>query len=147
MIERLDFTERKLLRRLLGYFWPRVCNNEDLHAEIDVVYRRMTRGRYYYLASSSEVAKANRLNFFGHILRRPSVRLVQRVLKSLSEYGVPTSGLILCKLAQKIEKVEQSCTQGRHISEKMRVIASGDEIGPPIKSSKLLEKLEELEEP
>ncbi|KAK6763124.1 hypothetical protein RB195_023727 [Necator americanus] len=33
VIKRLDCTERKLLRRLLGYFWPRVCHNEDLYAE------------------------------------------------------------------------------------------------------------------
>ncbi|KAK6743079.1 hypothetical protein RB195_010381 [Necator americanus] len=36
IMERLDCTERKLLRRLLGYFWPIVCHNEDLYAEIDV---------------------------------------------------------------------------------------------------------------
>ncbi|KAK6761243.1 hypothetical protein RB195_022343 [Necator americanus] len=35
---------------------------------------------------------------------------------------------------QKIEKVWQSCVQGRHTSAKMRVIASGDDISPPIKS-------------
>ncbi|KAK6743716.1 hypothetical protein RB195_010798 [Necator americanus] len=46
VMERLDCRERKLLRRLLGYFWPRVCHNEDLYAEIDVVYRRMTRGKH-----------------------------------------------------------------------------------------------------
>ncbi|KAK6748170.1 hypothetical protein RB195_001036 [Necator americanus] len=40
VMERLDCTERKLLRRLLGYFWPRVCHNKDLYAEIYVVYRR-----------------------------------------------------------------------------------------------------------
>ncbi|KAK6760406.1 hypothetical protein RB195_021757 [Necator americanus] len=56
-MERLDCTERKLLRRLLGYFWPRVCHNEDLFAEIDVVYRRMTRGRYQHFAPPSKVAK------------------------------------------------------------------------------------------
>ncbi|KAK6727023.1 hypothetical protein RB195_004992 [Necator americanus] len=83
-MERLDCTERKLLRRLLGYFWPRVCHNEDLYAEIDVVYRWMTRGRYQHLAPPSKVAKVNRLRFFGHILRRPADRLVQRVLKSSS---------------------------------------------------------------
>ncbi|KAK6756868.1 hypothetical protein RB195_014972 [Necator americanus] len=37
VMERLDCTERKLLRGLLGYFWPRVCLNEDLYAETDVV--------------------------------------------------------------------------------------------------------------
>ncbi|KAK6743364.1 hypothetical protein RB195_010554 [Necator americanus] len=82
VMERLDCTERKLLRRLLCYFWPRVCHNEDLYAEINVVYRRMTRGRYQHLAPPSKAAKVNRLRFFGHILRRPADRLVQRVLKS-----------------------------------------------------------------
>ncbi|KAK6748089.1 hypothetical protein RB195_000985 [Necator americanus] len=82
VMERLDCTERKLLRRLLGYFWPRVCHNEDLYAEIDVVYRWVTRGKHQHLAP--EVAKVNRLHFFGHILRRPVDRLVQRVLRSSS---------------------------------------------------------------
>ncbi|KAK6727850.1 hypothetical protein RB195_005492 [Necator americanus] len=84
VMERLDCTERKLLRRLLGYFWPRVCHNEDLYADIDVVYRRMTHGRHQNLAPPSKVAKVNRLRFFGHILRRPADRLVQRVLRSSS---------------------------------------------------------------
>ncbi|KAK6762585.1 hypothetical protein RB195_023346 [Necator americanus] len=82
LMERLDCTERKPLRWLLGYFWPRVCHNDDLHAEIDVVYRRMTRGRCQHLAPPSKVAKVNRLRFFGHILRRSADRLVQRVLRS-----------------------------------------------------------------
>ncbi|KAK6748975.1 hypothetical protein RB195_001532 [Necator americanus] len=85
VIERLDCTERKLLRWLLGYFWRRVCHNEDLYAEVDVVYRRMTRGSHQHLPLPSKAkAKANRLCFFGHILRRPADRLVQRVLRSLS---------------------------------------------------------------
>ncbi|KAK6749724.1 hypothetical protein RB195_001996 [Necator americanus] len=57
VMERLDCTERKLLRRLLGYSWPRVWHNEDLYAEIDVVYRRMRRGRYQHLAPPSKAAK------------------------------------------------------------------------------------------
>ncbi|KAK6735509.1 hypothetical protein RB195_018618 [Necator americanus] len=76
VMERLDCTERKLLRRLLDYFWPRVCHNEDLYAEIDVVYRRMTRGRHQHFAPPSKMAKVNRFRFFGHILRRPADRLV-----------------------------------------------------------------------
>ncbi|KAK6764896.1 hypothetical protein RB195_025003 [Necator americanus] len=84
VMERLDCTERKLLRWLLGYFWPQVCHNEDLYAEIDVEYQRMTRERYQHPASPSKVAKVNRLRFFGHILRRTADRLVQRVLRSLS---------------------------------------------------------------
>ncbi|KAK6728267.1 hypothetical protein RB195_005732 [Necator americanus] len=57
VMESLDCTERKLLRRLFGYFWPRVCHNEDIYAEIDVVYRQMTCGRYQHLAPPSKVAK------------------------------------------------------------------------------------------
>ncbi|KAK6748519.1 hypothetical protein RB195_001253 [Necator americanus] len=40
-MERLEFRERKLLWRLFGYIWPRVCHNEELYAEVDVMYRRM----------------------------------------------------------------------------------------------------------
>ncbi|KAK6763119.1 hypothetical protein RB195_023723 [Necator americanus] len=46
--------------------------------------------------------------------------------------GIATNGSILCKLSQKTEKVGQSYVQGRH---KMRVIASGDGISPPIKGA------------
>ncbi|KAK6745723.1 hypothetical protein RB195_012067 [Necator americanus] len=84
VMERFGCAERKLLGRLLAYFWPRICCNEDLYAEIDVVYRRMTRGRYQHLEAPSKVAKVNWLRFFGHILRRPADRLVQRILKSSS---------------------------------------------------------------
>ncbi|KAK6761353.1 hypothetical protein RB195_022423 [Necator americanus] len=84
MMERLDCTERKLLRRLLGYFWRRACHNEDLYAEFHLVYRRMTHGRYQHLAPPSKVAKVNRLCFFAHILRRQAERLVQLILRSLS---------------------------------------------------------------
>ncbi|KAK6742716.1 hypothetical protein RB195_010154 [Necator americanus] len=83
VMERPHCTERKLLRRLLGYLWPSVCHNKDLYAEIDVIYRRMTRGKCQHLAPPSKVAKVNRLCFFGHILRRPEDRLAQRVLRSL----------------------------------------------------------------
>ncbi|KAK6761796.1 hypothetical protein RB195_022762 [Necator americanus] len=44
----------------------------------------MTRGRYQHLAPPSKVTKVNRLRFFGHILRRPTDRLLQRVLRSSS---------------------------------------------------------------
>ncbi|KAK6730866.1 hypothetical protein RB195_007372 [Necator americanus] len=57
--------------------------DEDPYAELDVVYRRMTSGRYQHLAPPSKVAKVNRLRFFGHVLGRPADRLVQRVLGSL----------------------------------------------------------------
>ncbi|KAK6734145.1 hypothetical protein RB195_017739 [Necator americanus] len=63
----------------------KVCDNEDPYAEIGVVYRRMTRGRYEYLAPPSKVAAANRLRFFGHILVKPADRVVQRVLRRLSD--------------------------------------------------------------
>ncbi|KAK6744229.1 hypothetical protein RB195_011124 [Necator americanus] len=44
----------------------------------------MTRGRHQHLAPAPKVAKVNRLRFFGHILKRPADRLVQRVLRNLS---------------------------------------------------------------
>ncbi|KAK6736727.1 hypothetical protein RB195_019431 [Necator americanus] len=56
VIERLDCTERRLLRWLPGSFWPRICHYENLYAEIDVVYRWMTRGRYQHLAPPSKLA-------------------------------------------------------------------------------------------
>ncbi|KAK6764066.1 hypothetical protein RB195_024408 [Necator americanus] len=55
VMERLDYTSRKLLRWLRGYFWPRVCHNEDLYAEIDVVHWRMTCGRYQRFSPPSKV--------------------------------------------------------------------------------------------
>ncbi|KAK6764663.1 hypothetical protein RB195_024838 [Necator americanus] len=66
---------------------PRVCHNEDLYAEIDVVYWRMTSGEHQHLAPPSKVAKVNRLRFFGHLLGRPADRLVQRVLRSWVQAG------------------------------------------------------------
>ncbi|KAK6763048.1 hypothetical protein RB195_023663 [Necator americanus] len=83
-MERLDCKKRKLLRRLLGYFWPRVCHSEDFCAEIDVVYRRMTLRRYEHLALPSKLARVDSLHFFGHILRRPADRPARRVLRSPS---------------------------------------------------------------
>ncbi|KAK6763976.1 hypothetical protein RB195_024346 [Necator americanus] len=44
----------------------------------------MTRGRCQHLARPSKLAKVNLLRFFGHMLKRPADRLVQRVLWSLS---------------------------------------------------------------
>ncbi|KAK6760369.1 hypothetical protein RB195_021731 [Necator americanus] len=42
VMEKLDFMERKLFRRPLGYFWPLICHNEELYSEVDMLYRRMT---------------------------------------------------------------------------------------------------------
>ncbi|KAK6729508.1 hypothetical protein RB195_006512 [Necator americanus] len=44
----------------------------------------MTRGRHQHVAPPSKMAKVNRLRFFGHILRRPADRLLQRVQRSSS---------------------------------------------------------------
>ncbi|KAK6765188.1 hypothetical protein RB195_025217 [Necator americanus] len=77
VMERLDSAERKLLRRLLGYFGPRACHNEKLYAEVDVVYRQMIRARYQHLGPPSKVATENRFRFLGHIIRRSADRLVQ----------------------------------------------------------------------
>ncbi|KAK6736499.1 hypothetical protein RB195_019281 [Necator americanus] len=43
----------------------------------------MTRARYQHLAPASKVGTENRLLFFGHTIKRPADRLVQRVLRSL----------------------------------------------------------------
>ncbi|KAK6764050.1 hypothetical protein RB195_024397 [Necator americanus] len=175
VMERLDCTERKLLRRLLGYFWLRVCHNEDLYAEIGVVYRRMTHGGYQHLTPPSKAAEVNRLCFFGHILRRPADRLVQRVLKSssgsswkkspgrkrkfwtevvkedLRVLGVDrqfrrdvkfrrtwNSGEWINSvqaLAEDREGWAELCSRTAHLGEDA-AIAPGDDISPPIKSSK-----------
>ncbi|KAK6745940.1 hypothetical protein RB195_012197 [Necator americanus] len=96
-------------------------------------------------APPSKVAKVNRLRFFDHILRRSAdllfnefwgvcrVRAGRIELVENGKYGIATNGLILCKLSQEIEKVGQSYVQRRHTSAKMRIIASGDDISPPIK--------------
>ncbi|KAK6746724.1 hypothetical protein RB195_000161 [Necator americanus] len=84
VMERLECTERKLLRRLLGYVWPRVCHNEEVYAEIDMVDRRMTGGRCQHRAPPSKLATENRLRFFDHLLKKPADRLVHRAPRSLS---------------------------------------------------------------
>ncbi|KAK6743453.1 hypothetical protein RB195_010608 [Necator americanus] len=174
-MDRLDCTERKLFRRLLGYFWLRVCQNEELYAEIHGVCRLVTRGRYQHLAPPSKVATENCLRFFGHTLRRPRDRLVQRILRSLSDSSrkwlpgrkrkfwtevvkedlrtldvdrqfrrnlrfrrvgnIP--GSIPCKLSSKIDEGWAELCSRRHTSAKMRVIASGDDISPLVKSSQV----------
>ncbi|KAK6755000.1 hypothetical protein RB195_013770 [Necator americanus] len=125
VMERLDCTGRKLLRRLLGYFWP-------------VTMKISTQ----------------------KLMWRPANRLVQRVLRSLpcSSWKKPpgrkrkfwtelvkedlrTLGVDRQLKRDKIEKVGQSCVQGRHTSAKMRIIASGDDISPPIKSNDGVEEL------
>ncbi|KAK6736266.1 hypothetical protein RB195_019129 [Necator americanus] len=45
----------------------------------------MTRGRYQHLAPPSKVATKNHLRIFGHVIKRPVDRLIQQVLKSLSD--------------------------------------------------------------
>ncbi|KAK6736616.1 hypothetical protein RB195_019360 [Necator americanus] len=103
VMEKLDCTERKLLRRLLGYFWPRET------------------GRSPCSTNSEEFA-----GFELEEATWPKAKVLDEVIQ--------------CKLLLKIEKVEQSCVQGRHTSAKMRVIASGDDISPPIKSHKFFSR-------
>ncbi|KAK6765684.1 hypothetical protein RB195_025537 [Necator americanus] len=83
--EKLDCVERKLFKRLLGYFEPLVCHKGELYSEVDMVYRRITRGKGLLLPWPSEVVMENRLRVFGHVMRRPSDRLVQDVLKMLAD--------------------------------------------------------------
>ncbi|KAK6743865.1 hypothetical protein RB195_010891 [Necator americanus] len=44
----------------------------------------MRRGRYQHFPPPLNLDKVSRFRFFGHILRRPADRLVQRVLRSSS---------------------------------------------------------------
>ncbi|KAK6728398.1 hypothetical protein RB195_005817 [Necator americanus] len=71
LMERLDCTGRKLIRPLLSYFWPSVCHHEDLHVEIDVVYRRMTCGRYQHFALPSKVVFASLVRYIKKTGRSP----------------------------------------------------------------------------
>ncbi|KAK6763497.1 hypothetical protein RB195_023992 [Necator americanus] len=73
----------KPLQRLLGYSWPLVCHNEELYSEVDMVCRRMTCEKRQHLGRPSEIVMENRPRFFGHVMRRPSGRLVQIVLRML----------------------------------------------------------------
>ncbi|KAK6739154.1 hypothetical protein RB195_020927 [Necator americanus] len=92
-MERLDCMERKLLRLLLGYFWPKMCHNEKLYADIDVVYRWETRGRYQHLAPPPKVSTENRLHLLGNVLRGPADRLLQRVCRIQAGGGqMPVNG-------------------------------------------------------
>ncbi|KAK6745627.1 hypothetical protein RB195_012005 [Necator americanus] len=77
VMEMLDCAERKPLRWLLGYFRTEVCWNEDLYAEIDVLYMPMTHGKCQHLMPSSKMIIENHFHYFGHILRRQADRLVQ----------------------------------------------------------------------
>ncbi|KAK6740551.1 hypothetical protein RB195_008796 [Necator americanus] len=47
-----------------------VWHSEELYMEVDMVYRRMTRGRYQHLAPLSKLGTKSCLSFFGHISRR-----------------------------------------------------------------------------
>ncbi|KAK6734603.1 hypothetical protein RB195_018036 [Necator americanus] len=87
-------------------------------------------------------------------LGRPADRLVQRVLRSLSSSSWKKSRGRKRKFwtevvkedlrtfsvdsqfrRDKLEKIGQSYVQGQQTSAKMRVIAAGDDISPPIKSN------------
>ncbi|KAK6764866.1 hypothetical protein RB195_024983 [Necator americanus] len=84
LMSKIDCMEMKLLRRMLDYFWSRVRHNENLHEYVDLMYRRIASERYQHLAPPSKIATETRLRFFGHRLKRPADRLVQRVMRSLS---------------------------------------------------------------
>ncbi|KAK6751216.1 hypothetical protein RB195_002909 [Necator americanus] len=93
-LEFLDFEDAfdsshqsRLLNALRADGVPaKVCHNEDLFAEIDVVCRRIThlKEKYQHLAPPSKVAAENRLRLFGDVLRRPEDRVVQRFVRILS---------------------------------------------------------------
>ncbi|KAK6763936.1 hypothetical protein RB195_024321 [Necator americanus] len=85
VMEKLDCVERKLFSRLLGYFWPLVCHNEELYSEVGMLYRRMTRVKRQHLVRPSEVVTEYRLRSFGLIMRRPLDHLVRVVLRMLPD--------------------------------------------------------------
>ncbi|KAK6745750.1 hypothetical protein RB195_012083 [Necator americanus] len=62
-----------------------VCRNEELYAEADMVYRRMTRGKRQHLSRPSETVMENRLRFFSRLMRKPLDRFVQVVLRMLPD--------------------------------------------------------------
>ncbi|KAK6762513.1 hypothetical protein RB195_023295 [Necator americanus] len=120
--ERLDCTERKLLRRLLGYFWPvtiKIFTQKLMCRPADSLVQRVLR-------SSS-----------GSNWKKPPDRK-RKFWTEVVKEELMTLGVGRQFRRDKIEKVGQSCVQGRHTSAKMRVIVSGDDISPPIKSSKSL---------
>ncbi|KAK6766921.1 hypothetical protein RB195_026282 [Necator americanus] len=84
--------------------------HEDPYAEIFVVYRRMTHGRYQHFAPPSKVTTESRLRF---------EEFVEFELEeAFAGYQIAMNILIFCKLSQKIE----SYAQGWHTSAKMRAI-------------------------
>ncbi|KAK6752529.1 hypothetical protein RB195_003757 [Necator americanus] len=62
-----------------------VCFNEEFCSEVDMVYRRISRGKRQHFAQPSEVVSKDRLRFFGYIMRRPSHHFAQVVLKMLPD--------------------------------------------------------------
>ncbi|KAK6736586.1 hypothetical protein RB195_019340 [Necator americanus] len=62
-----------------------VCHNEELYSKVDMVYRRMTNGKGQHLARPSEGVMENHFWFYGHVMMRPSNRLVQVVQKMLPD--------------------------------------------------------------
>ena len=82
-ISKIDVTERKLFRRMLGYFYPDVVHTVDLYREVNDLYQSLTRNRHTRLRKPSEQCTMNRLRLLGHILRRPDGRLTKDALFSV----------------------------------------------------------------
>ncbi|KAK6760644.1 hypothetical protein RB195_021922 [Necator americanus] len=141
VMERLDCTEIKLLRRLFGYFWPMVCHNEDLHAEIDVVYWRMTRGRHQHLAPPSKVAKTDVVK---EELRTLGVeRQFRREVRSRRIWNSDEWIDSAQALAEDREGWAQLCSKKAHLDEDAGN-RLGDDISPPIKSSRDINMMNDL---
>ncbi|KAK6762250.1 hypothetical protein RB195_023095 [Necator americanus] len=84
VMKKLDCISRKLLCWMLGCFWAMVCYNEELYSEMDMVFRRMMRGKQR-LAAPSKIAEENCLHFLGHIIWRPSDCVIQVVFRMLPD--------------------------------------------------------------
>ena len=80
LLERIDRAERRLLRRLLGYFYPVRPSSEEIYREVDQLQYRLTHGRVSRFLQASQAIEQARLRFVGHLLRRPQQRLARQVL-------------------------------------------------------------------
>ncbi|KAK6736081.1 hypothetical protein RB195_019015 [Necator americanus] len=106
VMERLDCTERRMLRRLLGHFWSGVCHNVDLYAEIDVETGRSpcSTSSEEFVGFELEEATWPKRKFWTEVVKEDLRTLGVDRHEGFAEYGIATKGLILCKLSLKIEK-------------------------------------------
>ena len=79
----LDICERRFMRRMLRYRWPNHRSNDQLQRNVDAIYKAKYRdkpGRPSYLIAPSLAVRQCRLRYLGHVLRRPTDRLLRTAL-------------------------------------------------------------------